>query len=197
MRVIAGSARGRKLRAPPGRGVRPTADRVKEALFSSLGAAIPGARVLDLYAGSGALAIEALSRGAAWATLVERDGAVAAVAAANLAHAGVGERAELLHMDAARFVRDPRRGPFDVLFLDPPYDEPLPGLYRTVVALHRAGGLATGATVVVERDRRDPDLRLEPPPSLAAEGQRAYGDTVLLYLRADEPEGPDGARVRA
>lgn len=197
MRVIAGCARGRRLDAPPGRGVRPTADRVREALFSSLSAAVPGARVLDLYAGSGALAIEALSRGAAWATLVERDRPAAGVAAANLVRAGVADRGAVLRMDAEVYLRAPRGGPFGIVFLDPPYDHPLPELYATVVALQRAGALTAEAWVVIERDRRDPDLRAEPPATLRVDRHRAYGDTVLVYLLATEPPGADSARVRA
>lgn len=186
MRVIAGSARGRRLDAPPGRAVRPTADRVREALFSSLGDTVPGARVLDLFAGSGALAIEALSRGAAQATLVERDRRAAAVAAGNLARTGLAGQATVVRLDAAAFVAAPRGGPFDIVLLDPPYDHPTPALYGLLLGLDAAGELAPGATVVAERDRRDPSLDHEPPAAFVLDRRRVYGDTVLLYLRSVE-----------
>lgn len=184
MRVIAGSARGQRLEAPPGRTVRPTADRVREALFSSLAPHVPDACVLDLFAGSGALAIEALSRGAACATLVERDRRVAAVAQRNLARTGLADRAQLLRADATDFVLAPRGGPFSIVLLDPPYEHPLQGLYALLATLWEVGALTSAATVVVERSRRDPDLGAPPPGFLTLDRHRAYGDTVLLYLRA-------------
>ena len=187
MRVIAGSARGHRLEAPAGRDVRPTADRVREALFSSIGPRVVGARVLDLFAGSGALAVEALSRGATAATLVERDRRAAAVAERNLARTRLAGRALLMRCDAAAFATEPRGGPFDLVLADPPYQDPLPEVYRLLSGLHAAGALAPGVTVVVERDRRDPHLETDPPPFLALDRRRVYGDTVLLYLRADPP----------
>ncbi len=182
MRVIAGSARGRRLAVPPGRAVRPTPDRVREALFSRLAARVEGAAVLDLYAGSGALAVEALSRGAGHAVLVERDRRSADVAAANLERAGVAPRARVARIDAARFAAEPRGGPFDLVLVDPPYATPLSAVYARLADLQRAGALAPDATVVVERDKRDPDLDLPPPEFLASEAVRTYGDTVLVYF---------------
>lgn len=184
MRVIAGSAGGRRLDVPAGTAVRPTADRVREALFSSLGPVVPDAAVLDLFAGSGALGIEALSRGAALAVLVERDRQAAAVAARNLTRTGLHARATLLRADAATYVRDPRGAPFDIVLLDPPYEQATPDLYALVTALREAGGLAPDATVVLERDRRDATGDDEPPRFLALDRRRVYGDTVLLYLRS-------------
>lgn len=183
MRVIAGSAGGRRLDAPPGRDVRPTADRVREALFSSLADRTVGARVLDLFAGSGALAVEALSRGAAHAVLVERDARAAAVARRNLARTELAERATLVRSSAERFCRTPRGGPFDLVLADPPYAQPLPGVYALLVELHDAAALDAGVTVVIERDRRDPGLDGPPPSFLARERMRSYGDTVLVHLR--------------
>ena len=172
MRIIAGRHRGRRLHAPAGRDTRPTSDRVREALFSILGARVEGARVLDLFAGSGALGLEALSRGAAAADLVDDD--ARAVAAARRNADGV-EGAHIHRADARAFLRSARAAErqYDLVFLDPPY--------RQAQALGRelAGPLAVvlapGATVVSESDRREPlDL-----PALTVNDERRYGDTLI------------------
>jgi 16S rRNA (guanine966-N2)-methyltransferase len=123
MRVISGSARGRRLQAPPGDGTRPTSDRVREATFNALGSlgAIDGATVLDLFAGSGALGIEALSRGATTATFVEQDRAARSVLEANLASCGFTEAAEVVAGDAPRFLAAAGSRRWDLALLDPPY----------------------------------------------------------------------------
>jgi 16S rRNA (guanine966-N2)-methyltransferase len=182
MRVIAGSAKGRILKAPKGRNVRPTSDRVREALFASLGERVEGAVVLDLYAGTGALGIEALSRGAARAVLVERDPKMVVVIAENLARTGLGERARLVRGDATRFCQAPGEQ-FDVVLADPPYAEPATNLYALLGDLQAAKGLAPGAIVVLERDRRGHESP-PPPHGLALRRVAAYGDTVLCYLDA-------------
>lgn len=181
MRVIAGSARGRRLVAPPGRDVRPTGDRVKEALFSALGPP-HGAVVLDLYAGSGALAVEALSRGALRAVAVERDPRALEALGRNASTAGVTDRLRVVRADAARWCRAPEEGPFDLVLLDPPYNEPQAALYERLADLRAAGALPPEALVVVERERRSDDP--EPPSWLARERERTYGDTVLRWFRA-------------
>lgn len=188
MRVIGGSARGRRLKAPGGRGTRPTSDRVREALFSSLAEDVPDAAVLDLFAGTGALGIEALSRGAASATFVENRAAVARLVEDNVRIADVGERATVKVLDAATFVRRPTGGPFTLVFCDPPYDMALDTVFGLVWQLHAAGALADTATVVVERERRDPALAdvVDPHDLLAVDRQRSYGDTVLVYLRTKD-----------
>jgi 16S rRNA (guanine966-N2)-methyltransferase len=174
MRVIAGTLGGRRLKAPPGRGTRPTSDRVREALFSMLGE-LRAERVLDLFAGTGALGIEALSRGAASAVFIERDARAAAILRENLAALAIAsERAELRRGDALAALRTAReRGElYDLVLIDPPYgdaarlQEKLPALLAPV--------LAPGARVVAESDRRAP-LRLELP--IATE--RRYGDTSI------------------
>jgi 16S rRNA (guanine966-N2)-methyltransferase len=168
VRVVAGSFKGRRLVAPRGTRTRPTADRVREALFSMLGD-VEGARVLDLYAGSGALGIEALSRGAESAVFVERDAQALAAIERNLA--AVGAEARVLRQPAERFLAT-AKGPFDLVFCDPPYD----------FASRLAGTLAErlpavtppGARIVTESDKRNP---LELPFPLVTE--RTYGDTRI------------------
>jgi 16S rRNA (guanine966-N2)-methyltransferase len=187
VRVIAGSARGRPLDAPPGRATRPTSDRVREALFSSLAAEVPGAVVLDLFAGSGALGIEALSRGAQFAVFVESERRAVRTIVGNLATAKLRARARVLEIDAARFSADPGRAvpelPFDLVLADPPYALALPAVYDLLETLAAAGALADDAVAVVERDRRDPDLDRPPAPGFAHLRDRTYGDTLLRYLR--------------
>jgi 16S rRNA (guanine966-N2)-methyltransferase len=175
VRVVAGRLGGRRLHAPPGEGTRPTSDRVREALFSALGA-LDGEAVLDLFSGSGALAIEALSRGAEHAVLVERDARAAAVIRRNLAELGLGEReAALRRRDALKALRDARQAgeTYDLVFIDPPYRLAAglgPDLAAALVPV-----LARGARVVGESDRRAPlDL-----PGLRTTFERRYGDTLL------------------
>jgi 16S rRNA (guanine966-N2)-methyltransferase len=168
VRVVAGEFRGRRLAAPRGMRTRPTADRVREALFSMLGD-VSGARVLDLYAGSGALGIEALSRGAESAVFVERDARAASAIERNLASLGLDER--VVRQDVLRFLASDG-GTFDLVFCDPPYDS----------ASRLAGPLAERlpaltsdrARIVTESDKRTP---LELPFPLLVE--RTYGDTRI------------------
>ncbi|MGH8932948.1 MAG: 16S rRNA (guanine(966)-N(2))-methyltransferase RsmD [Egibacteraceae bacterium] len=187
MRVIGGVAKGRRLGVPKGRAVRPTSDRVREALFASLGDVVDQAVVLDLFAGTGALAIEALSRGARRAVLVERDPKAAAVVAENLERTGLGSSARLARMDAARFCLSPGEA-FDLVLVDPPYTEPATKILELLDHLHGAGGLAPGAVVVLERDRRDTDLQPPFPAGLVSRRVATYGDTVLHYLEASRGE---------
>lgn len=174
MRVIAGSLGGRRLRAPRGARTRPTADRVREAVFAML-EPVAGARVLDLYAGSGALGIEALSRGAASAVFVERDGRALAVLRANLTAFGLlPGSAEVRGGEALLALRRAReRGEtYDLIFIDPPYEK-APQLVQALSA-SVPPLLATGGRVVLESDRRAP-LELGLPPLR----QRSYGDTLI------------------
>jgi 16S rRNA (guanine966-N2)-methyltransferase len=174
VRVVAGRLGGRRLRAPRGRDPRPTSDRVREALFSMLGP-IDGARVLDLFAGSGALAIEALSRGAASAMLVERDPRAAAVIRANLAALELAEPEAVVFAGPARAaLRNASAGgdTYDLVFLDPPYRS-APELGRELSAALEPL-LAGGGRVVAESDRRAP-LELTRPLG----HERRYGDTLI------------------
>ena len=172
MRVVAGTYGGRRLVAPPGPATRPTSDRVREALFSVLGASVRDARVLDLYAGSGALGIEALSRGAAAAVVVDRAAPASAAVRANLEALGIAADVRRGEARAALRAASARGEAYDLVFLDPPYRHSA-GLGRELSEALPAV-LAAGARVVSESDRRDP-LALDLP--LADE--RRYGDTVI------------------
>jgi 16S rRNA (guanine966-N2)-methyltransferase len=181
-RIIAGVAGGRRLAVPAGDAVRPTSDRVKESVFSALGAVrLVGARVLDLYSGSGALALEALSRGAAEALLVERDpGAVRAIRV-NIETLGFGDRAVLRvgSVPAVLGGAGPAE-PFDLALLDPPYDTPGPEVEAALGRLVEAW-LAPDATVVVERAADSPPLAW--PVGWGSTWERCYGDTLVLFAQ--------------
>jgi 16S rRNA (guanine966-N2)-methyltransferase len=182
-RVIAGTARGTRLEAP-GSATRPLADRVKQTLFAILEPDLPGAIVLDLFAGSGAAGIEALSRGAAHATFVERDvGAIAAIRA-NLARTHLAERAAIARGEALGWLRDAARARdprATIVLLDPPYDDTaaLAGALEAVGPL-----LAPNARVVAKHFWRDaPPARIG---LLASERERRFGETALTFYRRQE-----------
>jgi 16S rRNA (guanine966-N2)-methyltransferase len=179
MRVIAGRFGGRRLSAPRGRATRPTAERVREALFSMLGE-LEGAVVLDLFAGTGALAIEALSRGAARAVLVEREPRALVALRANLAALELGpQEAEVRRGEALGALRNARkrRETYDLIFVDPPYRHA--GVLGRELQAGLPPLLEPGARVVLESDRRT-----EPPAlPLETEQQRRYGDTAITILR--------------
>lgn len=179
MRVIAGTAGGRRLQAPPGLAVRPTGDRVKEALFSSIQVLLRDAVVLDLYAGSGALGIEALSRGAARATFVEQAPAHVDVIRQNLATTRLEAQADVVASQVLPFLGRPPLHPgqpVTLAFLDPPYDVGEDALAAVLEALtsHLA---PDGATVVVERAATSPGPTW--PAALRPLRDRAYGSTHL------------------
>ena len=172
VRVVAGSAKGRKLAAPPGGITRPTPNRVREAVFNSLYSlgAIEGARVLDLFAGTGALGIEALSRGAVEAVFVERETAVAAVLRSNLEATGLAEGATVMVQEVDRALDELARRRFDVALVDPPYAfDAWPDLLSRVPA----------ELVVAESDR-DVDVG----PCFAIHHRRRHGGTVVTYAQA-------------
>jgi 16S rRNA (guanine966-N2)-methyltransferase len=173
VRVIAGEFKGRRLHTARGTRTRPTADRVREALFSMLGD-VSGARVLDLYAGSGALGIEALSRGAESALFVERDQRALAALRRNLDVVGAG--ADVRRQDVLRFLAHPE-GTFDLVFCDPPYDD----APRVAAPLSEAvpAMLEENARIVTESDKRNPLLL-----SLPIIVERAYGDTRIAIHSA-------------
>jgi len=180
-RIVAGSVGGRRLAVPPGDRTRPTSDRAREALFGTLGALLDlaGARVLDLYAGSGAVGLEAVSRGAAHALLVDADARAAAAAAGNARALGLADRVTVRRDRVERVLAaDPE--PADLVFADPPYalsDDAVAG----VLALLTGGWLAPGAVVVVERSRRGAGPRW--PEGVEALKERRYGEGALWYGR--------------
>jgi 16S rRNA (guanine966-N2)-methyltransferase len=191
MRIIAGAARGRRLVAPAGDTVRPTADRVREALFSSLAPLLPGATVLDAFAGSGALGLEARSRGAAHVTLVEQDRRALVALRRNVDTVALGA-SDVVAGDVLRMAATGRiaGAPFDLVLLDPPYALSEDQLARLLADLEAS--LAGGATVVVERAASAPAPRW--PASLRAVSERRYGSTRLHRAeRARDDDGGEGA----
>jgi 16S rRNA (guanine966-N2)-methyltransferase len=180
MRVIAGELKGQRLVAPKGWKVRPTSDRVREAVFSALGDRVTGALVLDLYCGTGALAIEALSRGAERAVLVDRD---TRPALGNVQRLGLAERADLVRADAGRWLGEVSSasfaGKFDLVFVDAPYR--LADLVAKDLNIHLPKLLAADGRAVVESGARRP-LRID---SLEPLRQRRYGAAdVTIYAEA-------------
>ncbi|MGE5283674.1 MAG: 16S rRNA (guanine(966)-N(2))-methyltransferase RsmD [Actinomycetota bacterium] len=186
MRVVAGKWGGRTLLAPRGTFVRPTTDRVREAVFAILGDDVKGCAVLDLFAGTGAMAIESLSRGAAGAVLVESSPTALKTLTRNLAALGA-EGAVCLPLDYREAVRrlSAKGRTFDLVFLDPPYGKGLVG--RSAELLSRAGILAPGAVVVAERASRDPAESL--PAEWRERSDRRYGDTRITLYDIPDPRG--------
>lgn len=185
MRVIAGKAKGRKLRSVKSDRTRPTTDRVKEALFSTLGPGVAGARVLDLYSGSGALGIEALSRGAEEVTFVERSKEAAAALRANLATTGFDSQAIVEVAAVEEFLAPGREEPFDLVLADPPYRDGIPA--RALEQLHDNGWLTEEAVVVLEVAARLEQI--EVPAGYRIRDTRRYGDSKLVYLSTYSPAG--------
>ncbi|HEX9190480.1 MAG TPA: 16S rRNA (guanine(966)-N(2))-methyltransferase RsmD [Candidatus Deferrimicrobiaceae bacterium] len=191
MRIVAGRWGGRPLRAPRGLSVRPTTDRVREAVFGILGDRVDGASVLDLFAGTGAMALEALSRGASDAVLVESSPEALPALRGNVEALGASE-AVCLPLDYRKAIRrlSSKGRRFSLVFLDPPYGRGLVG--RSAAEIHRAGILSPGAVVVAERAARDPEESV--PEGWEERTDRRYGDTrITLY---DIP-GPEKYRRRS
>jgi 16S rRNA (guanine966-N2)-methyltransferase len=192
VRIVAGQCRGRRLSTPRGATTRPTSDRVREALFAALDAApevaYHHARVLDLFAGSGALSLEALSRGAAHAVLVERDNAALSVIAANVATLGCGDAVTVVAGDALRggAARAARLGPYALLLLDPPYRIEPALVGSAVSSLMSAGALTPGAVIAWEHA-----AKTEVPLVAGAHVMRTYtyGDTAVTLVAVDEGDG--------
>jgi len=189
MRAIAGSARGRLLSSPSGNRIRPTSDRVKEAVFSSLTSrfgAFDRLQVLDLFAGSGSLGIEALSRGAKHAVLVDSHPDSIRLIKNNLVNTGLADSAEVLLMDAAKAVRElsGKAKRFDIIFADPPYTEK--ATYEKIMQLISEIPLTSEtAVIVIESDSR---FHFHPAENLRNVSRKVYGDTAIwMFERIDQP----------
>lgn len=183
MRIIAGTCKGRTLKAPSWEGLRPTSDRLRETLFNIVSARVPGAAVLDVCAGTGAVGIEALSRGAARAVFVERDARAVALIRENLGRCGVEGRYAIRRGQAETVLAAPDPdGPFDLVVLDPPYDVPA----IDALVARAAGQLAPGGLLVLEHAWR------RTPPDTAPGVRRVRtvraGDSALsLYESGEAP----------
>lgn len=183
MRVIAGEFGGRRLQAVPGRQTRPTADKVKGAIFNVLRNKVAGSRVLDLFAGTGSLAIEAISRGAASAVLVEANRLAQQVAAANLNSVGAHSRARLVTSDAFQYLNKLEDEVFDLIFLDPPYRQGLAA--RALVRLADPCRLSQEGVIVVETALEEELATVGP---FVARKTGVYGDTKIWYLQRRDLE---------
>ncbi|MFV2092427.1 MAG: 16S rRNA (guanine(966)-N(2))-methyltransferase RsmD [Hyphomicrobiales bacterium] len=186
MRIVGGAARGLALATPADGQIRPTSDRVREALFNILihgveGFSITGIRVLDLYAGTGALGLEALSRGAGFAVFQDTDPVARGLVRTNIERAGLGGKARISRRDAATMGPIGRGDLFNLALIDPPYHRDL--ATATVASLVAGGWLARGAIVVVEEARGAPFAW---PEGLTETTERAYGDTIIRIARLGE-----------
>jgi len=182
MRITGGEAGGIPIKAPRGKGARPTSDKVREALFSVLGKSVTGAKALDLFAGSGALGIEALSRGAQSVVLVDNNPAACKMIAANLKAVGLAEKGEIIRADFRAALRKigGRGDKFDLVFLDPPYGKNL--LEEAAKALERHGVVSSDSIIVAEHFKKT-----APPESISdipLSRSRAYGQTCLSYYQS-------------
>lgn len=189
MRIIAGSARGRQIIAPKGQATRPTLDRVKESLFGILQFSLPGSRVLDLYAGSGNLGLEALSRGASYAVFNDHSRECCEIIRKNIDGLGFSAQAFVMQSEAlSALERLNGIEPFDVVFLDPPYRA---GAQQALTALFMKGLIANGGQVVVEHAWEEPPAAIE--ALFSCVDTRKYGDTGLSFFMAHTggKEDPD------
>ncbi len=185
MRIVGGSLKGRTLKAPGGRDLRPTADRVRESLFNVLahgagGVDLEGLTVIDVFAGTGALGLEAMSRGAGHGVFIDNDGAALALVRKNAGALGLGRKVTMLRLDAARLPPPPRiaKTPGGLAFLDPPYDSGL--VPPALLGLKDKGWLAEGAVAVAEVAAKE---ALEPPKGFEIFDERPYGAARLVFLQ--------------
>ncbi len=189
MRIVAGRLRGRVLNAPASRAIRPTSERLRESIFDILTHRYPhlleGARVVDLFAGSGALGIEALSRGANFALFVDDGAEARALLRGNVEQLGLGGITRIWRADATKLGKAPAGAPFTLAFLDPPYAK---GLAAPALAALAAGGwLAPGALCVVEEAAK---AEIATPPGFVVEDERTYGDAKIVLLEVGAPLRP-------
>lgn len=186
MRIVGGRLRGRRLTAPEDRDTRPTSDRAREAVFNILEAnrlgwagSVSGSRVLDAFAGTGALGLEALSRGAAAAAFMDKSPGARRLCRANIASLGLGDEAEILACDALKPAAAPQ--PCDLIFLDPPYRQGLAA--PAIAALDRQGWIAEEALLLVELEAKEP---FTPPEGFIALDERRYGKARVVFLARGE-----------
>lgn len=187
MRIVGGSLKGRALKAPKGRDIRPTSDRVRESIFNILSNGKPaadlrGAHVLDVFAGTGALGLEAISRGAASVLFVDNNAPALALVKDNAAALSVARQCQTLKLDADKLAAPPRvlKKPAGVAFLDPPYGQGLTA--PALLSLSRYGWLDPGAVVVVETESSAP---FDPPPGYTALDARTYGAALVTFLKKE------------
>ncbi|MCW2283628.1 16S rRNA (guanine966-N2)-methyltransferase [Rhodoblastus acidophilus] len=182
MRIVGGRFKGRAINGPRGEGIRPTSDRLRESLFNvlahSYGDPVPGARVIDLFAGTGALGLEAVSRGAAFALLVDDGAQARALIRENVESLGLGGVTRIFRRDARRLGDAPPGPVYDLAFLDPPYDRGL--AEPALISLARGGWLKPDALVVVEEAAA---AMFEPASGYEVLERRDYGETELILLR--------------
>jgi 16S rRNA (guanine966-N2)-methyltransferase len=188
MRIVGGRLKGRALHAPASREIRPTSERLRESIFDILmhrfEGAVEGARVVDLFAGSGALGIEALSRGAQFALFVDNGAEARALLRANVESLALGGVTRIWRSDATKLGRAPAGPAFGLAFLDPPYDKGLAG--PALAGLCGGGWLAPGALVVVEEAAK---AEISAPAGLRAEDEREYGEARVTFFRATAASG--------
>lgn len=180
-RIIAGTLKGRRIATPKGDRTRPTSDRVREALFNALapGGNLEGLRVADFFAGSGAIGLEACSRGAAFALMVEAHPGTARILRRNIADLGLTDRAEVMAAKAATVASTEPDEPFDIIFADPPYELSEEELETFLAQLQSQGWYAPGADIVIERGGKSPEPRW--PSSVSESRSRRYGSSTLWY----------------
>jgi 16S rRNA (guanine966-N2)-methyltransferase len=184
VRIVGGRFRGRPLKGPSSDAIRPTSDRLRETVFNILahcyGDPVPGARVLDLFAGTGAMGLEALSRGAAFALFVDDSAAARGLIRANVEALGVGGQSRLFRRDATRLGPAAPNEPFSLVFCDPPYGQ---GLAQRALASCAEGGWLTGDALVVVEEAQGIEMAL--PNAFAEIDRRDYGETKLVFGRHD------------
>lgn len=186
MRIIGGESRGRRIKAPRGMGTRPMRDFVREAVFSMLGDRVRGARVLDLFAGSGSLGLEALSRGASEAVFVDRGRDPIRVIQENLDILGMQSRGRVVRAEILEFLRHyaSTERPFDLIFIDPPFRIDVNYRQEVLNKLIEGGFLGPSSVVVMEAPLRAPVT--EPPPGLEFRERRKYGETAVdIYMKME------------
>ena len=193
MRVIGGEDAGRRLKSFKGRDIRPTPDRVREAVFAVLGDRVRDARVLDLFAGTGALGIEALSRGAREVVFVDSSAPAAALVRENLELVGKAERARVLRNAAHTAIRGGLAGAFDLIFADPPYRIDLKYLHGIFLSILGKGLLEPGGMLVLEGPARREPIELARDTKLIT--RKIYGDTCVDFYARERPEEREGGRT--